>query len=214
MFEQQPGGQQQQEEQQEIGPMGSSLSREVLRRHFIRDEARAVLVANRIWGVPSEAQLQQLEETLGFAFKDRPLLRLALLHSSADAGVSNVKLAWIGDSALTHMMTDTLLMLGWGMPVGQLTQLRSKYVSRDVYRRHGLFLNLSAYLILGKTITPKERESQEAAWLPEAFEAVLGAVYVDGGYDAMRAVYTRHFSVSKAQLEQDIAGILADVQAS
>jgi|Deesub1362B_J571_1020462.scaffolds.fasta_scaffold18502_1 ribonuclease-3 len=136
-------------------------------------------------------EIAELEAKLGYQFSNRELLRLALTHRSylAISGESHLKtnerLEFLGDSVLGLLVTEYLYEHFPRKSEGILTQYKSILVSRRVLARHARNLGLGRFLFLG---TGEERSGgrRRESILADAFEAIVGAVYLDGGYNAAR----------------------------
>src|SRR5690348_7793361 len=139
---------------------------------------------------PAQADpLAPLEATLGYHFSQRPLLVDALTHRSYlnEAGrsgvVSNERLEFLGDAVLALVSAEIVYRERPTEPEGRLTQLRVALVRTTTLANFARALHLGAYLRLGRSeasLGGRDRESVIAA----AFEAVLGAIYLDGGLAA------------------------------
>ena len=130
--------------------------------------------------------MKTLEERLGYQFKNRSLLENALTHSSyanehRDLGISsNERLEFLGDSVLGMVVADHLYREHPNMPEGELTRTRAAMVCEGSLFEVARGLELGKYLRLGKGEDSgggRERPSI----LADATEAVLAAVYLDGG---------------------------------
>ncbi len=130
--------------------------------------------------------MKTLEERLGYQFKNRSLLENALTHSSyanehRDGGMtSNERLEFLGDSVLGMVVADHLFREHPNMPEGELTRTRAAMVCEGSLFEVARALELGKYLRLGKGEDAgggRERPSI----LADATEAVLAAVYLDGG---------------------------------
>ena len=138
--------------------------------------------------------MKTLEERLGYQFKDRALLENALTHSSyanehRDEGLSsNERLEFLGDSVLGMVVADHLFREHPEMPEGELTRTRAALVCEGSLVEVARALELGKYLRLGKGEDAgggRERPSI----LADATEAVLAAMYLDGGIaQARRAI--------------------------
>jgi len=127
-----------------------------------------------------------LEKALGYTFSDPALARLALTHRSADR-TNNERLEFLGDAILGFVVADELLQRNPQASEGDLSRQRSALVNRQMLAELADGLGLGALLILG----PGELKSggrQRQSILADAVEAVVGAVYIDGGMDACRDV--------------------------
>lgn len=137
--------------------------------------------------------MDKLEEKLSYRFQDRSLLEHALTHSSyanehRSSGVtSNERLEFLGDSVLGMVVADYLYRAREDMPEGELTRLRASLVCEGSLVVAAREWELGRYLRLGKGEDAgggRERPSI----LADAVEAVLAAVYLDGGISHARAI--------------------------
>ena len=139
----------------------------------------------------SDGQLRRIERTLGLGFADIGLLERALVHDSFAAefpGVfeeSNERLEFLGDSVLDLVVAEELTRRFPSAPEGALTQIRAALVDKTALAGIGRRLGLGEWLVMGKgeaEIGGADRDSN----LEDAFEALLGALFLDGGYDSAR----------------------------
>ena len=144
----------------------------------------------------SVSQIQELK--LGYLFRDEELLKLALTHPSVahEQGASmqtNQRLEFLGDAVLQLVLTRELYDKFPGFDEGPLTKARAKLVNRQTLAEHGAALNLGAHLTLSRgeeTHGGRERPSA----LADAYEAVVGAIFLDGGFEAAKEFILREFS--------------------
>lgn len=164
----------------------------------IADQTRlgwAVLVPDPPKGRPVEApSLETCQEALEYEFQDPELLFLALTHSSvAPTRVeSNERLEFLGDAVLGLIVCHELFEHIDEMPEGEMTKIKSTVVSRqtcaDIVKEAGF----DELMILGKGMHNAAGPPQSV--LGAVFEAIVGAVYLDGGLDAARPFVLRHVS--------------------
>ena len=143
--------------------------------------------------------LIELQQRLGYHFRDESLLRLALTHPSvahenAVASPHNQRLEFLGDSLLGLVLSHALYQKTPGADEGALTQSRAKLVNARSLSGHGRALDLGSHLILSRGEEHTGGRERPSA-LADAFEALLGAVFLDGGFEAARAVILREFSL-------------------
>ena len=140
--------------------------------------------------------MEALEEKLGYRFTDRALLENALTHSSyanenrARGAQSNERLEFLGDSVLGMVTADYLYRAHPDLPEGDLTRTRAALVCEGSLVEVAKLLCLGDYLKLGKGESAgggRERPSIVA----DAVEAVLAAVYLDGGIGSARKLIQR-----------------------
>ncbi len=138
----------------------------------------------------------QVERTIGWKFREAGLLRQAFLHSSyvnehPDQGpLSNERLEFLGDAVLQLLVSEALYHRYAHLPEGELTRARAAVVSTPTLSRRGRELGLGRHLLLGRgeeSTGGRDRPSL----LENAFEALVGAVYLDGGLEAARGVVER-----------------------
>ncbi len=144
-----------------------------------------------------EPQLAQLEKELGYSFSDVSLLLRALTHVSYDREKSaghNEVLEFLGDAVLDLAISDLLIRNFPEKSEGELSRMRAALVNSAVLPEKAALLNLGPWLRLGKG---EERSGgrDKPSILAGAFEALLGAVYQDGGYEAVRRLVERYFAV-------------------
>ena len=135
-----------------------------------------------------------LEQKIGYTFRDRALLDNALTHSSyanehrEQGALSNERLEFLGDSILGLVVADHLYRTRPDLPEGDLTRIRAALVCENSLVDVAKELDLGSYLKLGKGEESgggRHRPSIQA----DAVEAMLAAVYLDGGIGQARKVY-------------------------
>jgi len=138
-----------------------------------------------------------LQKRLGYNFSDESLLRLALTHPSVahEQGAPvqhNQRLEFLGDAVLQLVLTRELYEKFPGFDEGPLTKARAKLVNRRALGSHGRLLGLGAHLILSRGEEVHGGRERSSA-LADACESVIGAVFLDGGYEAAREFILREF---------------------
>lgn len=127
----------------------------------------------------SDAQLKKsLKTLLGFTPSNISLYKQAFLHSSKRETVNNERLEFLGDAVLGAVIAEHLFKLFPYKDEGFLTQLRSKIVNGQNLQQLALKLGIDAYLKVGL----KENEKSKSSVYGDAFEALIGAVYIDKGF--------------------------------
>lgn len=143
------------------------------------------------------AGLGKLSRSLGYNFTDQLLLRRALAHRSWCAEVggqpSNERLEFLGDAVLGWVIAEIAYRRLGDLPEGKLTDLRKSVVNATALAEVAEAIGLGQWLLLGKG-EDSAGGRQKPSILSDAFEAVLGAVYLDGGVDAAKALVARLFS--------------------
>lgn len=131
-----------------------------------------------------------LQTRLGYTFRDEALLRLALTHPSVahEQGApvhTNQRLEFLGDAVLQLTLTRELYEKFPAFEEGPLTKARAKLVNRRTLAEHGREIGLGQHLILSHG-EEMNRGRERPSALADAFEALLGAIFLDGGYEAAR----------------------------
>ena len=144
------------------------------------------------------SELVALQERLGYRFRDENLLRLALTHPSIAHEQNNPlphnqRLEFLGDSVLGLVLSRELFEKFPEVDEGSLTKSRAKLVNSASLAAHGRELGLGVYLILSKGEENTGGRDRASA-LTDAFEALLGAIFLDGGFDPARDFILREFN--------------------
>ena len=135
--------------------------------------------------------LKKLEASLCYTFKDAALLRNALTHPSyvnekkINRIRSNQRLEFFGDSVLSVSVSEYIFLNLKSYPEGKLTELRAKVVCEKALADMARRLNVGEYLILGKGEI-KSHGGDRDSTLSDAMEAIIAAVYLDGGFETAK----------------------------
>ena len=154
--------------------------------------------------MPDQPPFIELQNELGFSFRDPELLRLALTHPSVahEQGLpiqTNQRLEFLGDAVLQLVLTRELYEKFPAFGEGPLTKARAKLVNRRSLAERARQLGVGRHLILsrGEEISGgRERPSA----LADTFEALLGAIFLDSGFEAAREFILRQFLGSFGEL--------------
>ena len=137
---------------------------------------------------------RDLDTALGFKFRDTALIDRALSHRSYCAEhpdtLSNERLEFLGDAVLGLVVTDYMFGEYPDMPEGELAKLRASVVNSEVLAEVAREVRLGASLLLGKGEEATGGRDKPSI-LADAMEAVIAAVYLDGGWDAARKLVLR-----------------------
>lgn len=149
--------------------------------------------------------MHPLEERLAYKFRNPLLLAEALTHPSLAYETKSrqfdfQRLEFLGDAVLQLIITERLYHMFPKMPEGRLTKLRIRLVARDALAARATQLGLGAHLMLGKGEEASGGRSR-ASNLADAFEALIGGIYLDGGLEAARRVVLALFDSSLADVE-------------
>ena len=148
--------------------------------------------------------LGAIQQRFGYEFKDSGLLRRALTHRSHGA-LNNERLEFLGDSVVNCAIALALYQKFPNLPEGELSRLRASLVSQPALAALAESLQLSSYLALGDGEL-KSGGARRPSILSDALEAVLGAVLLDGGFDAACEVVQGIFKSSLASIDPSTTG--------
>jgi len=130
--------------------------------------------------------IRAFEEKIGYEFKDKTYIQTALTHSSfANEHKEfnyNERLEFLGDSVLGLVVSDYLFRARNDLPEGKLTRLRANVVCEESLSAVARKINLGDHLFLGKGEKTSGGSDRDSI-LADATEAVIAAIYLDGGFD-------------------------------
>lgn len=129
--------------------------------------------------------MRRLEEEIGYIFKDKELLKKALTHTSyayEQNKESNEKLEFLGDSILEFITSDYLYKNYQNLKEGEMTKVRATVVCENSLYEVAQMHNFSDFLYLGKSERKIKKEVRPAI-LADSVEAVIAAIYLDGGIE-------------------------------
>jgi ribonuclease-3 len=133
----------------------------------------------------------ELEENLGYTFKDRELLRRALSHRSRTSEDSNERLEFLGDAVLTFVVTAALFS-HVDLDEGEMTKVRVSLVNRGSLVEVARSIDVGTWVRLGSG-EEQAGGRRKASILADTMEALLGAVYLDGGLEKAQLVILQHW---------------------
>jgi ribonuclease-3 len=143
------------------------------------------------------SDLAALQGRIGYSFRAEALLQLALTHPSVahEQGAQlqhNQRLEFLGDAVLQLVLTGELYEKFPAYNEGPLTKARAKLVNRRALAEHGRGLGLGGHLIVSRGEEINGGRDRSSA-LADAFEALLGAIFLDGGFAVARDFILREF---------------------
>ncbi len=143
----------------------------------------------------TEDALESLQESISYRFGQVKLLAQALTHSSyanEQGSGHNERLEFLGDAVLELTVSEELFKRFPDAPEGALTKLRAKLVSMPGLAEMARALSLENYIYLGKGEESQGGRDRDSL-LSDAFEALLGAVFLDGGFESAKRVVGKLF---------------------
>ena len=162
--------------------------------------------------------MSDLESRIGYIFEDRSLLEEALTHSSYanEHGLGrlgcNERLEFLGDAVLSAVVADHLYMTQPDVEEGELTKQRAAMVCESALAMFARDIDLGSEMHFGKGEL-KTHGNERDSILSDCFEAVIAAIYLDGGMEAARKFIARHVlqEASGAELSRDYKTELQEV---
>lgn len=148
--------------------------------------------------------METLEARIGYTFHDRRLLQNALMHSSyanenrARGCTSNERLEFLGDSVLGMVTAMRLYRLYPDMPEGKLSRLRAELVCEQSLHAVALKLGLGSYIRLGHG-EARNGGRERPSILADAVEAIIAAIYLDGGLESAQRFILDHILTGLAE---------------
>ena len=151
--------------------------------------------------------LSELETRLGYRFKDRALLRTALTHKSSKQAYNNERLEFLGDAVLDLIVGEYLYHKFPDVPEGDLSKLRASLVNEKGFEQLARLLNLGKYIYLSLA-EENNNGRQKPSILSNAFEALIGAVYLESGLEGATRVSLK--LLEEAYPKIDLATVFKD----
>lgn len=150
--------------------------------------------------------LDDLESRLAYRFHDSALLDLALTHPSwanENPGSGHYeRLEFLGDSVLGYLVAEHVYLRLPAEGEGRLTPLRARFVNRTRLTELAIDLELHRWLRLGRGAGRELETAPSEKLLSSVVEAILGAILLDGGVDAVRAVLARLYGTDWSDVER------------
>ena len=140
--------------------------------------------------------IEEIEKRIGYVFKNKDNIILALTHSSfanenkGDRLQSNERLEFLGDAVLNIIISELIFKGKNNLSEGEMTKVRANIVCESSLMKCSQKINIGDYLLLGKGEEITGGRSR-ASILSDAFESVIGAVYLDGGLPNAREFISR-----------------------
>ena len=163
--------------------------------------------SNKIISKERRQELAKFQRSLGIRFKNLEVLNTALSHKSyvneSGGDLENYeKLEFLGDSFLGLVVSDYLYNQEMYLKEGTLARIKSYVVSESTLYRVGRAINIQNYLLLGKG-EEKSGGRHRKALIGDCIEAIIGAYYLDGGFNKARRFVERLFSVEIENVEKN-----------
>jgi ribonuclease-3 len=143
-------------------------------------------------------EFESLQHAIGYRFRDRGMLEHAMTHTSrahedvSGGVVDNESMEFLGDAILGFVIADVLFREFPGFDEGEKSKTKAALVSTATLARQAEQLNLGEHLLLGRG-EEKTGGRQKQALLADSYEALIAAIYLDGGIEHVRAFIVREF---------------------
>lgn len=134
--------------------------------------------------------MSELEQRLGYKFKDEELLKEALTHKSSKKPYSNERLEFLGDAVLDLVVGEYLFLEFKDLAEGEMSKLRAALVNESSFAKMACNVGVGEGLFL----SPAEEHNggrSKPSLLSDAFEAIIGAIYLESGLDVARDIFLK-----------------------
>lgn len=150
--------------------------------------------------------MEEIEKALGYKFKDKNLLRLALTHKSATHSNKNCyeRLEFLGDAALELAVSKYLFVHFPELSEGELTNIRAAVVCSQTLSKIAEKLNLKNHIIFGKR-EKMEKFHENKSILADVVEAIFGAIFIESGFEKLEKIIV---NLLKPYIQKAVAGKL------
>ena len=149
--------------------------------------------------------MKQLEKNIGYHFRDKNLLKAAVTHSSFAnenrGGLAyNERLEFLGDAVLQLVTSEKLFKENPDMPEGRMSKQRAALVCEDALAGYSKEIQLGDFMLLGKGEEATGGRNRPSI-LADAFEALIGAIFLDGGMDNAKRFVRRFLDAAHTSLK-------------
>jgi len=190
----------------ELGDISISVhEQQAVEAREIIDSHRTELTTGQV--VRLRDEFDGLQRAIDYRFRDRGLLEHAMTHTSranedvSGGALDNESLEFLGDAVLGFVVADMLFREFPGFNEGQKSKMKAALVSTATLARQAERIALGGHLLLGRG-EEKTGGRQKQALLADGYEALIAAIYLDGGMEQVRAFIVREFSPLLADARQ------------
>ena len=182
------------------------------------EDARRIIASHKIESEPGRVvrlrdEFETLQQAIDYRFRDRGLLEHAMTHTSranedvSGGVVDNESMEFLGDAVLGFVIADLLFREFPGWNEGQKSKTKAALVSTATLARQAERLNIGEHMLLGRG-EEKTGGRRKQALLADSYEALIAAIYLDGGIEHARAFIAREFGglISDARDSGGVAG--------
>lgn len=144
------------------------------------------------------AKLVEFQQRIGYSFNDLDILKRAFIHASAD-GDDNDRLEFLGDAALGFVVSELMYRRLSESDAGTLTAAKVSLINNDLLAEIALELGIDRLMSVGTSITNNDQSGSKV--YADALEAVIGAMFVDGGMEPVQEFVDTHIATDVTRLK-------------
>jgi ribonuclease-3 len=146
--------------------------------------------------------IETLEKKLGYEFKDKKLIIEALTHKSYKQPYDNERLEFLGDAVLDLIVGEYLFLKFKNSDEGKLSKIRASLVNETGFDKLARALNLGEYILLSNA-EDNNGGREKSSLLSNAFEAIMGAIYLEAGLEMVREITIRLIEQNHKEISLD-----------
>ncbi len=147
-------------------------------------------------------KLQEFQKQLGYSFKNEELLKEALTHKSYKSPVNNERLEFLGDAVLDLLVGEYLFKKFPKAHEGELSKLRASLVNEEGFAKLANRLDIGKYIYISQAEENNDGRTKPSL-LSNAFEAVMGAIYLESGLEKVRKLVLRLLEEVYPKIDMD-----------
>ncbi len=145
---------------------------------------------------------QELEKCLGYQFENKDLIIEALTHKSYKKVFNNERLEFLGDAVLNLIVGEFLFKKFPSSAEGELSKIRASLVNESGFTKLALAINLGDYIFLSDA-EERNQGRNKASILSDAFEAIMGAIYIESGIDKLKPMILKLLEENYEEINLD-----------
>jgi len=155
--------------------------------------------------------LEELEKTIGYTFKDKAMLEEALTHKSFKSGKNYERLEFLGDAVLDLIVGEYLFRKFSNLDEGKLSKMRASLVNEDGFEKLAKHINLGKYIFMSLA-EENNNGRNKPSLLSSAFEALIGALYLEAGLEKTKQMVIN--LIDKVYTKVDLKTLSKDYKTS
>jgi len=147
-------------------------------------------------------EYNELEKCLGYQFKNKDLIIEALTHKSYKKVFNNERLEFLGDAVLNLIVGEFLFHKFPSSHEGELSKIRASLVNEKGFTKLAIAINLGDYIYLSEA-EERNKGREKASILSDAFEAIMGAVYIESGLEILKPMILKLLTENYDEINLD-----------